>query len=199
MGVGNLLIEKGKERVGDVPEMGSSRPPALWRSKTSTRRQIPWKLRFFIWVFQSEMAAGRAQKPSNGVSMRWVSLFCVASFFLGVLVVNRSLFINSWDRFVTEKGWACWLPCLLLSVHDLLFFVSNFGGFVEGKIKRVLYELNMLLNIENLWTDDEFWLVSRLNDMNKVKSREFLLCGFLIWGFAELCAAHVLHTVVCIC
>ncbi|WCJ26661.1 Galactosyltransferase family protein [Euphorbia peplus] len=31
----------------------------------------------------------RPQKPINGVSTRWVSLFCIASFFLGVLVVNR--------------------------------------------------------------------------------------------------------------
>ncbi|XWS61493.1 hypothetical protein CRYUN_Cryun07bG0130400 [Craigia yunnanensis] len=36
------------------------------------------------------MGLSRPQKPGNGVSTRWVSLFCIASFFLGVLVVNRS-------------------------------------------------------------------------------------------------------------
>uniref|UniRef100_A0A2P2JRJ8 Hexosyltransferase n=1 Tax=Rhizophora mucronata TaxID=61149 RepID=A0A2P2JRJ8_RHIMU len=35
------------------------------------------------------MGIGRPHKPSNGVSTRWVYLFCIASFFLGVLVVNR--------------------------------------------------------------------------------------------------------------
>uniref|UniRef100_A0A6N2K5U4 Hexosyltransferase n=1 Tax=Salix viminalis TaxID=40686 RepID=A0A6N2K5U4_SALVM len=35
------------------------------------------------------MGISRPQKSSNGVSTRWVSLFCIASFFLGVLVVNR--------------------------------------------------------------------------------------------------------------
>ncbi|KAK4771465.1 hypothetical protein SAY87_031997 [Trapa incisa] len=35
------------------------------------------------------MALSRAHKPGNGVSMRLVSLFCIASFFLGLLVVNR--------------------------------------------------------------------------------------------------------------
>ncbi|XP_022738661.1 beta-1,6-galactosyltransferase GALT31A-like [Durio zibethinus] len=35
------------------------------------------------------MGLNRPQKPGNGVSTRWVSFFCIASFFLGVLVVNR--------------------------------------------------------------------------------------------------------------
>ncbi|KAF5729785.1 putative Beta-1 3-galactosyltransferase sqv-2 [Tripterygium wilfordii] len=35
------------------------------------------------------MGMSRPQKLSNGVSTRWVSLFCIASFFLGVLVVDR--------------------------------------------------------------------------------------------------------------
>ncbi|KAL4383756.1 hypothetical protein GQ457_15G011440 [Hibiscus cannabinus] len=35
------------------------------------------------------MALSRTQRPGNGVSTRWVSFFCIASFFLGVLVVNR--------------------------------------------------------------------------------------------------------------
>lgn len=35
------------------------------------------------------MGLGRPPKSGNGVSTRWVSLFCIASFFLGVLVVNR--------------------------------------------------------------------------------------------------------------
>ncbi|KAK0586733.1 hypothetical protein LWI29_011468 [Acer saccharum] len=35
------------------------------------------------------MGLGRPQKGANGVSTRWVSLFCIASFFLGVLVINR--------------------------------------------------------------------------------------------------------------
>lgn len=35
------------------------------------------------------MGLSRPQKSGNGVSTRWVSLFCIASFFLGVLVVNR--------------------------------------------------------------------------------------------------------------
>ncbi|KAK8680063.1 hypothetical protein V6N13_109018 [Hibiscus sabdariffa] len=35
------------------------------------------------------MGFSRPQKLGNGVSTRWVSLFCIASFFLGVLVVNR--------------------------------------------------------------------------------------------------------------
>ncbi|KAG5255318.1 beta-1,3-galactosyltransferase [Salix suchowensis] len=35
------------------------------------------------------MGIGRPQKSSNGVPTRWVSLFCIASFFLGILVVNR--------------------------------------------------------------------------------------------------------------
>ncbi|XVF51180.1 hypothetical protein PTKIN_Ptkin04bG0163700 [Pterospermum kingtungense] len=35
------------------------------------------------------MGLSRPQKPGNGVSTRWVSLFCIASFFLGALVVNR--------------------------------------------------------------------------------------------------------------
>ncbi|EEF43468.1 beta-1,6-galactosyltransferase GALT31A [Ricinus communis] len=35
------------------------------------------------------MGLSRPQKPTNGVSTRWVSIFCIASFFLGVLVVNR--------------------------------------------------------------------------------------------------------------
>ncbi|KAL9345734.1 hypothetical protein Peur_060587 [Populus x canadensis] len=35
------------------------------------------------------MGISRPHKSSNGVSTRWVFLFCIASFFLGVLVVNR--------------------------------------------------------------------------------------------------------------
>ncbi|XP_022762180.1 beta-1,6-galactosyltransferase GALT31A-like isoform X2 [Durio zibethinus] len=35
------------------------------------------------------MGSSRPQKTGNGVSTRWVSLFCIASFLLGVLVVNR--------------------------------------------------------------------------------------------------------------
>ncbi|GMI71646.1 glycosyltransferase of CAZY family GT31 A [Hibiscus trionum] len=33
--------------------------------------------------------SSRPQKPVNGVPTKWVSLFCIASFFSGVLVVNR--------------------------------------------------------------------------------------------------------------
>ncbi|EOY23835.1 Beta-1,3-galactosyltransferase 6 isoform 3 [Theobroma cacao] len=40
------------------------------------------------------MGLSRPQKPGNGVSTRWVSLFCITSFFLGVLVVNRFLAIS---------------------------------------------------------------------------------------------------------
>ncbi|KAL6182766.1 PREDICTED: probable beta-1,3-galactosyltransferase 6-like [Fragaria vesca subsp. vesca] len=36
-----------------------------------------------------KMGVSRPHKVGNGVSTRWVSLFCIASFFLGVLVVNR--------------------------------------------------------------------------------------------------------------
>ncbi|XP_039056682.1 beta-1,6-galactosyltransferase GALT31A-like [Hibiscus syriacus] len=35
------------------------------------------------------MGLSRTQRPGNGVSTRWVSFFCIASFLLGVLVVNR--------------------------------------------------------------------------------------------------------------
>ena len=35
------------------------------------------------------MGLSRPHKVGNGVSTRWVSLFCIVSFFLGVLVVNR--------------------------------------------------------------------------------------------------------------
>lgn len=35
------------------------------------------------------MGISRPHKSSNGVSTRWVFLFCIASFLLGVLVVNR--------------------------------------------------------------------------------------------------------------
>ncbi|KAL5764352.1 hypothetical protein ACOSP7_016711 [Xanthoceras sorbifolium] len=35
------------------------------------------------------MGLGRPQKAANGVSTRWVSVFCIASFFFGVLVINR--------------------------------------------------------------------------------------------------------------
>ncbi|PPS08632.1 hypothetical protein GOBAR_AA12028 [Gossypium barbadense] len=35
------------------------------------------------------MGLSRAHKTANGVSTRWVSFFCIASFFLGVLVINR--------------------------------------------------------------------------------------------------------------
>ncbi|KAF3434169.1 hypothetical protein FNV43_RR25272 [Rhamnella rubrinervis] len=35
------------------------------------------------------MGLSRPHKVGNGVSTRWVSVFCIASFFLGVLVVNR--------------------------------------------------------------------------------------------------------------
>lgn len=35
------------------------------------------------------MGLTRTHKAANGVSTRWVSLFCIASFFLGVLIVNR--------------------------------------------------------------------------------------------------------------
>ncbi|XP_048320638.1 beta-1,6-galactosyltransferase GALT31A isoform X1 [Ziziphus jujuba] len=35
------------------------------------------------------MGLGRPHKVGNGVSTRWVTVFCIASFFLGVLVVNR--------------------------------------------------------------------------------------------------------------
>ncbi|KAM1851198.1 hypothetical protein ACFX13_015298 [Malus domestica] len=35
------------------------------------------------------MGVSRPHKVGNGVPARWVSLFCIASFFLGVLVVNR--------------------------------------------------------------------------------------------------------------
>ncbi|PON61128.1 Glycosyl transferase [Trema orientale] len=35
------------------------------------------------------MGLSRPHKVGNGVSTRWVSFFCIVSFFLGVLVVNR--------------------------------------------------------------------------------------------------------------
>ncbi|XP_024026845.1 beta-1,6-galactosyltransferase GALT31A isoform X1 [Morus notabilis] len=35
------------------------------------------------------MGLSRPHKVGNGVSTRWVSFFCILSFFLGVLVVNR--------------------------------------------------------------------------------------------------------------
>lgn len=35
------------------------------------------------------MGISRTHKSSNGVSTKWVFLFCIASFLLGVLVVNR--------------------------------------------------------------------------------------------------------------
>ncbi|CAB4310737.1 unnamed protein product [Prunus armeniaca] len=37
------------------------------------------------------MGLSRPHKVGNGVSARWVSLFCIASFFLGVLVVNSGV------------------------------------------------------------------------------------------------------------
>lgn len=35
------------------------------------------------------MGVSRPQKAANGVSTRWVYVFCIASFFLGVVVINR--------------------------------------------------------------------------------------------------------------
>ncbi|KAB2067003.1 hypothetical protein ES319_A09G197200v1 [Gossypium barbadense] len=45
------------------------------------------------------MGLSRPQKPPGGVPTRWVSLFCIASFFLGVLVVNRF-----WDPVEVEEA-----------------------------------------------------------------------------------------------
>ncbi|KAH1089773.1 hypothetical protein J1N35_017030 [Gossypium stocksii] len=44
------------------------------------------------------MGLSRPQKPPSGVPTRWVSLFCIVSFFLGVLVVNRF-----WDPLEVEE------------------------------------------------------------------------------------------------
>ncbi|KAA3454854.1 beta-1,6-galactosyltransferase GALT31A-like isoform X1 [Gossypium australe] len=44
------------------------------------------------------MGLSRPQKPPSGVPTRWVSLFCIVSFFLGVLVVNRF-----WDPVEVEE------------------------------------------------------------------------------------------------
>ncbi|XWS48714.1 hypothetical protein CRYUN_Cryun13aG0100200 [Craigia yunnanensis] len=48
------------------------------------------------------MGLSRPQKPGNGVSTRWVSLFYIASFFLGVLVVNRVSPINLGSRLSSD-------------------------------------------------------------------------------------------------
>ncbi|KAE8721670.1 putative beta-1,3-galactosyltransferase 6 [Hibiscus syriacus] len=49
------------------------------------------------------MGLSRPQKPGNGISTRWVSLFCIASFFLGALVVNSyQAKCPSLDGFGTE-------------------------------------------------------------------------------------------------
>ncbi|PQP94707.1 beta-1 6-galactosyltransferase GALT31A [Prunus yedoensis var. nudiflora] len=50
------------------------------------------------------MGLSRPHKVGNGVSARWVSLFCIASFFLGVLVVNRLLGVPDPEKIDEEAS-----------------------------------------------------------------------------------------------
>lgn len=50
------------------------------------------------------MGLSRPHKVGNGVSTRWVSLFCIASFFLGVLVVNRFWAVHDPDEMDEEAS-----------------------------------------------------------------------------------------------
>ncbi|KAK4601117.1 hypothetical protein RGQ29_010622 [Quercus rubra] len=50
------------------------------------------------------MGLSRPHKAGNGVSTRWVSLFCIASFFLGVLVINRFWAIPDPDKLDEEAS-----------------------------------------------------------------------------------------------
>ncbi|KAB5534920.1 hypothetical protein DKX38_018135 [Salix brachista] len=80
------------------------------------------------------MGISRPQKSSNGVSTRWVSLFCIASFFLGVLVVNRMenltwslmksyaniLFCVDFDCYFMSLRAFSWNPCKRLGLFAVL-------------------------------------------------------------------------------
>uniref|UniRef100_A0A2N9IEC7 Hexosyltransferase n=1 Tax=Fagus sylvatica TaxID=28930 RepID=A0A2N9IEC7_FAGSY len=48
------------------------------------------------------MGLSRPHKAGNGVSTRWVSFFCIASFFLGVLVINRFWAVPDSDKMDEE-------------------------------------------------------------------------------------------------
>ncbi|KAL0016154.1 hypothetical protein SO802_003223 [Lithocarpus litseifolius] len=50
------------------------------------------------------MGLSRPHKAGNGVSTRWVSFFCIASFFLGVLVINRFWAIPDPDKLDEEAS-----------------------------------------------------------------------------------------------
>ncbi|KAK9197559.1 hypothetical protein WN944_012742 [Citrus x changshan-huyou] len=64
------------------------------------------------------MGVSRPQKAANGVSTRWVYVFCIASFFLGVVVIN-------------SEGWSCYLTMILLYVEEeILFKWNGFGLFL---------------------------------------------------------------------
>lgn len=49
-----------------------------------------------------KMGLSRPHKAGNGVSTRWVSFFCIASFFLGVLVINRFWAVPDSDKMDEE-------------------------------------------------------------------------------------------------
>ncbi|KAB5521829.1 hypothetical protein DKX38_026148 [Salix brachista] len=69
------------------------------------------------------MGIGRPQKSSNGVPTRWVSLFCIASFFLGILVVNR---MENLTWFFLSLG---------IHVKDGTFYCSGLLGLQNFKLR----------------------------------------------------------------
>ncbi|KAI4343172.1 hypothetical protein MLD38_027706 [Melastoma candidum] len=79
------------------------------------------------------MGVGRAHKGGgNGVSTKWVSLFCISSFFLGVIVVNRLWVIP--DLVKKEDESAALQKHHQVAVHAVANCEKNEGSNTAGDI-----------------------------------------------------------------
>lgn len=85
--------------LGKHPTTPTARKEVLGASKLTEGAQLEAEASFGRRIV---MGVGRAHKSGNGVSTTWVSVFCSASFFLGVLVVNR--FSLSLSLFLLSAG-----------------------------------------------------------------------------------------------
>ena len=108
--------------------------------------------------FLTQMGLSRPHKVGNGVSTRWVSFFCIVSFFLGVLVVNRFCSL-SLSLSLCVARILCFklnqLVDLLLTFIWALKFVIFMLFVANGlSLMTILFIFNMLWYSLNLW---KFW------------------------------------------
>ncbi|KAH9774835.1 Beta-1,6-galactosyltransferase GALT31A [Citrus sinensis] len=99
------------------------------------------------------MGVSRPQKAANGVSTRWVYVFCIASFFLGVVVIN-SCWQLSKDIFLAALGKLEQLPAHKSSNRLCadIFYQFLYNLHTE-KLKMKINHIKIQVNITVLTLD----------------------------------------------